>query len=59
MWRWTLAAAVPLLGWLACYLFTRYAASEIDERIAWIVQALALLVANAGLHAIREDDARR
>lgn len=58
LWRRSIVAAVPLLGWLAYYLFPRYAAPVIDERIAWLGQALALLVANAGLRAIREEDAR-
>lgn len=56
LWRWSLFAALPLLVMLAYYLFPRYTAGAIDERIAWLVQALAVLAVNGGRRAIREDD---
>ena len=56
LWRWSVFAALPLLGMLAYYLFPRYAAGTIDERIAWLVQAIVVLAVYGGRRAIREDD---
>lgn len=55
LWRWSVFAGFPMVAALFYHLFPSYSGDIVDVRIAWLVQALALLIATGGVRAIRDD----
>jgi hypothetical protein len=56
-WRWSLAPGLLLAAWLTYHLFPGYANAVVSRHAVWLAQALVLLIANAAVRSIRDEDA--